>query len=143
MTKAMTAFRQAQRHTLAMKFDSMTEQKILDFWRTYAPRKVEHLLFRGILRQTLAQTADALLDMQIRLEQSELLPPALARSEAWRRLMRIEEDDAEEAAAWGMTNRKSYLSTRRLSHESSDSSAFYFVQNILTKGITHDRIRHR
>jgi hypothetical protein len=103
MTKTMTIFRQAQRHMLAMKFNSQTEQRILHFWRTHEPKKVENLLFKGILRRTLEQTADALFDMQIALEKSELLSPALAQSEAWRRLMRIEEDEAEEAAAWGMT----------------------------------------
>ena len=93
----------AEREVLNMKFSSMTERKILNFWREYEPKRVEDLLSKGILRKTLTQKAEALLDMQIALEDTEGMELGLSRSEAWNRLMRIEEDAAEEAEAWGMT----------------------------------------
>jgi hypothetical protein len=79
------------------------EGEILDFWREYEPKKVQALISQGLLRITLTQKANALRDMQTALEETEQLPPALARMEAWNRLMRIEEDEEEEAEAWGMT----------------------------------------
>jgi hypothetical protein len=93
----------AKHEMLAQKFDGGMEQKILKHWRQYEPKRVERLLAQGILRRSLIQMANALLDMQIALEKTERLPPALSRSEAWNRLMRIEEDAEEEAKAWGMT----------------------------------------
>lgn len=97
------SFRQAERYILGMMFDSGMERKILKFWRENEPKKVQSLLDKGVLRQALIQKANALFDMQLALEQSENLPPSLAEMEAWNRLMRIEEDAAEEAEAWGMT----------------------------------------
>ena len=41
--------------------------------------------------------------MQKSLEEMEGVEPALSQSVAWGRLMRIEEDEEEEAEAWGMT----------------------------------------
>jgi hypothetical protein len=81
----------------------MTECRILKFWREHEPKKVQSLIDQGILRRTVAQKANDLFDMQIALQHSENLNPVLARHEAWNRLMRIEEDAAEEAEAWGMT----------------------------------------
>jgi hypothetical protein len=49
------------------------------------------------------ETAQALLDAQAEWQEIEGLPAPLARLEAWRRWMRIEEDEAEEAEAWGMS----------------------------------------
>lgn len=82
---------------------SILEDKILDFWRENEPKKVQDLLDMGMLKQAVTKKADALLDMKMALAQSDNLPLALAEHEAWSRLMRIEEDAAEEAAAWGMT----------------------------------------
>jgi hypothetical protein len=96
-------FKYAKHQVLAQQFDSMTERKILKFWRVHEPKRVEDLLSKGILRRTLIQKANDLLDMQIALEQSENLNPVLAKMEAWNRLMRIDEDAAEEAEAFGMT----------------------------------------
>jgi hypothetical protein len=81
----------------------LLEDEILSFWREYEPNKIDQLLFQKKLRAVLRQQASALTDMQEALEKQEQLPPPLAKMEAWRRLMRIEEDEAEEAAAWGMT----------------------------------------
>jgi hypothetical protein len=44
-----------------------------------------------------------LINLQIALQKTENLDPALAKMEAWNRLMRHEEDEVEEAKAWGMT----------------------------------------
>jgi hypothetical protein len=101
--QAQADFDNLQRELLPMKFDSMAEYEILKFWREYEPKKVEDLLFKKILRRTLTLTANALWDMQLALEETEQLPPVLARTEAWSRLMRIEEDEEEEAEAFGMT----------------------------------------
>lgn len=86
----------------SLKYGGM-ERKILKFWREYAPEKVEQLLAQQILRRTLILTANALFDMQLALEQSEGVHPALSGSEAWRRLMRLEEemDEADKEADWG------------------------------------------
>jgi hypothetical protein len=65
--------------------------------------RVEALLMKGILKKTLVQMADALINLQIALQKTENLDPALAKMEAWNRLMRHEEDEVEEAKAWGMT----------------------------------------
>jgi hypothetical protein len=97
------SFHRIEKDLLDMKFDSMTERRILKHWQIYEPKKVEDLLSKQMLKQTLTLTAEALLDMQIALMEQEKLNPALAQSEAWNRLMRIEEDEAEEAEAWGMT----------------------------------------
>jgi hypothetical protein len=102
-TPTQNKFLNLEREVLNMKLDSMTERKILDFWRQHEPKKVEELLSKQMLRKTLTLTANALLDMQLALQETERLHPVLARSEAWNRLMRIEEDAVEEAAAWGMT----------------------------------------
>jgi hypothetical protein len=100
----LTHFKYAQHHMLAQLFDSMTEYKILNFWREYEPKKVEDLLSQQALRKTIELTAKALIDMQLVLEEQEKLHPTLASMEAWNRLMRIEADEEEEeAAAWGMT----------------------------------------
>ncbi len=77
----------------------MTEILILKHWREYEPHKVEALLSQGILRRTLIQMADDLLDVQISLERMERLHPTLARMEAWNRLMKHEEDWDEGADA--------------------------------------------
>jgi hypothetical protein len=97
------AFHQTGCSLLPLLFDSGTERKILKFWREHEPKKVQNLIDQGILRRTLVQKANDLLDMQVALQHSENLNPVLARHEAWNRLMRIEEDAAEEAEAWGMT----------------------------------------
>jgi hypothetical protein len=96
-------FKYAKRTILPQLFDSMAEQTILKFWRVHEPKKVEALLSKGILRRTLTLMANALWELQMDLEKSEKLHPVLAKTEAWRVLMRIEEDEVEEAAAWGMT----------------------------------------
>ena len=82
---------------------SMLEDEILSFWRINEPKKTQSLLFQKILRRTLKQQARAIVDLQKTLEEMEGVEPALSKTEAWRRLMWIEEDEAEEAAAWGMT----------------------------------------
>lgn len=94
---------QAKRELLSMKFDSGMEREILKSWREHQPKRIEELLTKGKLKQALIQMADALLDMQMDLEKSDRLPPALAKLEAWNILMRPTEDAKEEAAAWGMT----------------------------------------
>jgi hypothetical protein len=93
------ALKHAQRQILAQQFDSMTEYKILKHWREYEPKRVEALIWKGMLRRTLIRMADDLLDMQIALEKREGLNPALARLEAWNRLMKHEEDQNEDADA--------------------------------------------
>jgi hypothetical protein len=98
-----TALKYAKHQLLAQQFDSMTEGRILKHWHEYEPKRVEDLLFKRILRRTLIQKANALLDMQIALQKYEGLHPTLARMEAWNRLLRIEEDEGEEAEAFGMT----------------------------------------
>lgn len=96
-------FHHAEQDSLNQKYDSGMERKILRFWREYEPKKVQSLLDQGQLRQTLQLKAVALFDMQHSLEKYDRLDPVLAAMEAWNRLMRIEEDAEEEAAAWGMT----------------------------------------
>ena len=91
-----TDFKKLAKELLPMKFDRAEYYGILSFWREYDPKRVENLLFKGILRRTLKLTANTLWNMQLTLEETELLPPALARSEAWNRLMRIEDDDDDE-----------------------------------------------
>ena len=93
-------------HTTAEIFSLRTiplENEILDFWRKHEPKKIDRLLFRQGLKAALRQQAHALTNMQEVLEKQEHLPPSLAKMEAWRRLMHIEENAAQEAAAWGMT----------------------------------------
>ena len=82
---------------------SMLEDEILSFWRVYEPKKLEELLFRKMLRRALKQQASDLLAVQRTMEEMEQLPPCLAKSEAWRNLMRIEEEEdaADKEADWG------------------------------------------
>ena len=92
---------QAQR--LLQQRTSMLEDEILSFWREYEPKKIEEFLFHKMLRRTLKQQARAIVDMQRALEETEGVEPALSKSEAWRNLMRIEEeeDEADKEADWG------------------------------------------
>ncbi|MGB9153644.1 MAG: hypothetical protein WCD70_11215 [Alphaproteobacteria bacterium] len=82
---------------------SMLEDEILSFWRVYEPKKVEEFLFHKMLRRSLKQQASDLLAVQRTMETMEHLPPPLAKMEAWRNLMRIEEeeDEADKEADWG------------------------------------------
>ena len=96
-------FKYSERTTLPQLFDSMAEQYILKHWRVHEPQKVEALLSEGMLRLNLTFVAKALWDLQRSLQKSEKLPLPLARLEAWRQLMRAEQDAEEEASAWGMT----------------------------------------
>ena len=92
---------QAQR--LLQQRTSMLEDEILSFWRVYEPEKTATFLLQGILRRTLKQQARAIVNMQRALEETEGVEPALSKSEAWRNLMRIEEeeDEADKEADWG------------------------------------------
>jgi len=90
------AFKNLEQELLPMKFDRAEFYGILNFWREYDPNRVEELMSKGILRKTLKQIADALWETQQALEKSELLPPALARMEAWKRLMRIADNDNDD-----------------------------------------------
>ncbi|MGB9154560.1 MAG: hypothetical protein WCD70_15910 [Alphaproteobacteria bacterium] len=92
---------QAQR--LLQQKTSMLEDEILSFWRVYEPKKVEEFLFHQILRRALKQQASDLIAVQRTMEEMEQLPPPLAKMEAWRNLMRIEEeeDEADKEADWG------------------------------------------
>ncbi|MGB9154302.1 MAG: hypothetical protein WCD70_14575 [Alphaproteobacteria bacterium] len=103
MQQTQTNFKNLERELLNMKLGSLMEYNILDHWRTYEPKRVESLLMKGILRKTIVQMSEALWDMQMALEKTEKLDPSLAETEAWNRLMRHEEDEVEEAKAWGMT----------------------------------------
>ena len=85
---------------------SLLEDRILSFWREYEPKKLGDYFLHGIVRRSLKQQAVALLAAQRMMEELEQLSPALAESEAWRNLMRIEEDVEEEDPAdreadWG------------------------------------------
>jgi hypothetical protein len=82
---------------------TMLEDEILDFWRGYEPTKVETLLTQRVLVKCVRQKAADIVAMQKSLEEWEQVPAALTKLEAWRRLMRIEEDEEEEAEAFGMT----------------------------------------
>ena len=84
----------AKHHVFDMHSSSM-EWSILKFWREHEPKKVQGLLDKGSLRQTLKLTSNALLEMQSALEECERLPPSLAAMEAWNRLMTIEEEEDE------------------------------------------------
>ena len=77
--------------------------RILDHWRDNEPKRLETLFLQGALRRTIRIYEQTLLDMQKSLEEMEGVEPALSQSVAWGRLMRIEEDEEEEAEAWGMT----------------------------------------
>ena len=96
-------FQNTERELMNMKFGNLTERKVLQFWREYEPKRVDALLLKGTLRKALVEKAAALWDMQMALEETENLDPMLAKMEAWNRLMKIEEDEKEEAEAWGMT----------------------------------------
>jgi len=94
---------QAQR--LLQQRTSMLEDEILSFWRVHEPKKVEEFLFHKMLRRSLKQQASYLLAVQRTMEEMEQLPPPLAKMEAWRNLMRIEEEEdeaeADKEADWG------------------------------------------
>ena len=92
---------QAQR--LLQQRTSMLEDEILSFWRINEPKKIEEFLFHQMLRRSLKQQASDLLAVQRTMEEMEQLPPCLAKSEAWRNLMRIEEEEdaADKEADWG------------------------------------------
>jgi hypothetical protein len=92
-----------QAQQLLRQRTSMLEDEILSFWRVYEPKKIEEFLFRKMLRRSLKQQASDLLAVQRTMEEMEQLPPQLAKSEAWRNLMRIEEeeDEADKEADWG------------------------------------------
>jgi hypothetical protein len=95
---------QAQR--LLQQRTSMLEDEILFFWRVHEPKKVEEFLFHKMLMRSLKQQASDLLAVQRTMEEMEQLPPPLMKSEAWRNLMRIEEeeeeeDEADKEADWG------------------------------------------
>jgi hypothetical protein len=102
MSTAHDDFQNLEQELLDMK-TRFHEDEILHHWRTHEPKRIEALLLQGVLRKTLQKQAHSLRAVQKSLEEMELLPPALAKMEAWSRLMRIEEDKAEEAKAWGMT----------------------------------------
>ncbi len=85
----------AKRESFTMQTESGMESKVLRFWRKHEPKKVQRLLDKGSLRQTLKLTSDALLEMQLALEQCERLDPTLAAMEAWNRLMSFEEEEDE------------------------------------------------
>lgn len=92
---------QAQR--LLRQRTSILEDEILSFWRNYEPKKVEEFLLNQMLRKSVKQQAADLLAVQRTMEEMEQLPPELAKMEAWRNLMRIEEDEdeADKEADWG------------------------------------------
>jgi hypothetical protein len=92
---------QAQR--LFQQKTSMLADEILSFWRVYEPQRIDTLFSHGALRKTIKVYERTLLDMQRYLEDMEQLPPPLAKMEAWRNLMRIEEeeDEADKEADWG------------------------------------------
>jgi len=94
----MMTLQQAERELMDMKFESMTEYKILKHWRTYEPKLVEQFLDKQMLKKVLTQKADDLFDLQKSLEKTERLDPALARLEAWNRLMKSSTPDEEEPA---------------------------------------------
>jgi hypothetical protein len=85
-----------ERELMSLKFDGMMEYQILTHWSQYEPGRVETLLSQGLLKQALTVKANALLDMQMALEKTEGLDPALAELEAWNRLMRPEADDQDD-----------------------------------------------
>lgn len=95
-------FEELAQHLLRQR-TSMLEDEILSFWRVYEPKKIEEFLFHKMLRRSLKQQASDLLAVQRTMEEMEQLPPCLAKSEAWRNLMRIEEeeDEADKEADWG------------------------------------------
>ncbi|MDR3424713.1 MAG: hypothetical protein P4M13_06490 [Alphaproteobacteria bacterium] len=91
-----TAFHQTERMLTNMKFDGPMEKIILKFWRENQPELVEELLSQQMLKRTLTQRSNDLLDLQISLEKTERLPPSLAEMEAWRILMRPTTQDEED-----------------------------------------------
>ena len=100
-----TQFHQTEKMLMTQKFDGAMENTILNHWRTYEPKLVEDLLFKGMLKKTMIQKANDLLDLQISLEKTEHLPPSLAAMEAWNRLMKpltpeATEPDEEDEASW-------------------------------------------
>jgi hypothetical protein len=90
----------AERELTNMKFSSMTEYKILKHWRLHEPKLVEELLDKQMLNKALEQKAEDLLDLQIQLEKTEKLDPALSRLEAWNRLMKSSTPDEDEPASY-------------------------------------------
>ena len=95
-------FKNLERELLPIR-TTMLENEILCHWRSNEPKKLDELFLRGMVSRSLKMRARDLLSVQRTMEETEQLPPSLARMEAWRQLMRIEEDETEEAAAWGMT----------------------------------------
>jgi hypothetical protein len=102
MTQAMT-MQQAKSELMAMKFDGMLEQEVFNHWRDNEPKKVEALMMKRELRKAISDQTNALILLRRQLQKTENLDPAMARMEAWNRLMRITEDATAEAKAWGMT----------------------------------------
>ena len=96
----MMTLQQTERELTNMKFESMTEYKILKHWRLHEPKLVEDLLDKQMLNKALEQKAEDLLDLQIQLEKTERLDPALSRLEAWNRLMKSSTPDELEPAAY-------------------------------------------
>jgi hypothetical protein len=92
-----------QEQGLLRQKTSMLEDEILSFWREYEPQKLEEFFLHGMVRRSLKQQADDLLAAQRTMEKLEQLPPPLAKMEAWRNLMRIEEEEdaADKEADWG------------------------------------------
>jgi len=80
----------------------MLEEEILSFWRRHEPKKLDEYFRHGNVARLLKQQAENLRAVQQTIEEREQLPSSLAKMETWRSLMRIEEDEAEEASAWGM-----------------------------------------
>ncbi|MDR3424064.1 MAG: hypothetical protein P4M13_03165 [Alphaproteobacteria bacterium] len=82
---------------------TMLEDEILSFWRSYEPEKLKEFFLHGMARRALKQRAADILAVQKTMEEMEQLPSSLARMEAWRNLMRIEEeeDEADKEADWG------------------------------------------
>lgn len=97
---ATTTMKQVQRETLNMKFNSMAEYKILQHWRNHEPKLVEELIDRQMLRKTLEQRANELVDLQIQLEKTYRMSPAESALEAWNQLMAPLSKDEDEPAAY-------------------------------------------
>ena len=95
----MMTMQQTERELMDMKFESMTEYKILKHWRLHDPKLVEQFLDKQMLKKALTQKADDLFDIQKSLEKTEQLDPALARLEAWNRLMKSPTQDEDEPAS--------------------------------------------
>ncbi len=95
-------FHQTERLMTHILYDSGMENTILKFWRENNPQLVEDLLQKQMLKKTLTQMSNDLLDLQINLERSQNLPPSLAEMEAWRILMRPSQTDEDEEEEMSM-----------------------------------------